>query len=233
MKKFILFSLLAICTLVAKAQDSYADAVRAYAEKNIANTGVNMSVIPADMIDDMYECMIEAFRESGVTLKDMEEVSAFYETPEGKEINSKARLMQSPEAQEKLQKVLMPSLMPLMMGGQPKPIQVPDVSSSYKKKFHKYCEAANATSMIDNILVSLESAIGSQPDAEQIIAPLKKFFSEQGENMMLITCSDVYTEEDLDAMIKVLKKPGMKRVMNATNAFVPKFMQKVMQKYGK
>lgn len=232
MKKFILFSLLAICTLVAKAQDSYADAVKAYMKNNIETTGTDMSKIPADMVDVMYDCMVEAFRETGITLDDMNEITAFYETPEGKEINAKMKLMQRPEAQEKLQKVLMPSLMPLMMGGQPKPIQVPDVSSSYKKKFHKYCEAANATSMIDNILVSLESAIGSQPEAEQIIAPLKKFFSEQGENMMLITCSDVYTEEDLDAMIKVLKKPAMKRVLRASSAFMPKFMERVMKKYG-
>lgn len=233
MRKFFLFSLLAICSVVAKAQDSYADAVKAFGLNNIQNTGVDMNAIPADMVDDMFECMVEAFRESGVTIDDMKEVSAFYATPEGQEINRKAKLMQGPEAQEKLQKVLMPSLMPLMMGGQPKPIQMPDVSASYKKKFHKYCEATNATSMMTNVFSSLESAMGNDPEAEKVFAPIKKFMSEQGENYLLAVCYDIYTENDLDAMNEAFKKPGMKHVMTATNAFVPKFMQRVLQKYGK
>lgn len=231
MKKIILFSLLAICSVVAKAQDNYADAVKAYMEKNQSNANLDLSSVPADMVDDIYDCIIESFKRNNVTIEELNEASALGETEAGKKYAAKAKLLQSEEAQTRLQKAMMPALTSMfMMGGDPKPINTPEVSASYKKKFHEFCMETDATSIYDTMFESLGAAFANQPDAEEMFNKIKNFFSSQGENMLLVMSDGIFTEEDLDYGISVGKNPAVKHISVATKEAVSEIVKRYMSK---
>lgn len=231
MKKIFLISFLALTSLVSMAQDNYTEAVKTFVEKCSSN--VDLSQVPAGLIDDLYDITAQEFKANGVTLEELNTYAAkVTDTKEGQTYLEHAKLIQSKEAQERLQQVLMPSLMPLFNGGELNAIDAPKVSEDYQKKYHEFYVATNAGSQFDMVFGAMEGMLKSQPGADETIGKLKTFFAENGENMLLTISNGIFTEADLDFAIGLANTEEAKHINKASEGIVPKFLQVVMQKFG-
>lgn len=231
MKKIILISFLALTSLVSMAQDNYREAVKTFIEQSSSN--VDLSNVPAGLIDELYDITAEEFQANGVTIEEINTYTAkVTKTKEGQAYLEHAKQIQSKEAQERLQNVLMPSLMPLFTGGEVKAIEAPEVPAEYQKKYHEFYVATNAGSQFDTVFGALEGMLKSQPGAEETIGRVKTFFAENGENMLLTISEGVFTEADLDFAISLANSEEGKHINEASKDIAPKFMKVVMQKFG-
>lgn len=249
--KFIAFAIAFCFSTTVMAQDAYRKAVEKFVATYYGNLNVTqmaesmtpqlqqmgMSAAAAEkkakdfvngrVLPTIIDVMTEEFKKE-VTLDELNSVIKEFDTPTGKETAAHLTTLSSMQSTNEIQKIMMPAIQPLFLGGSPKPVPFPEVSASYKKLFSTYYKACNASSTLTSTFEGIKPILNQMPGGSEMIDKLQKFFADNGEAIILTYAKDTLTEADLKFLNKTFTTPAGKKVItasqNATIQIMPKML---------
>lgn len=222
--------------------------IREALEKNLpAEAYTNDTLRP--LIEYMQNGLVEdilnsydASMRKYVSEAELDELIAWAQKPESKAIREKEKSLatriqeQDPEALVYLG-TMMNGMLAVVQGNKPEPLPKSGKKSSYKKAFHQYYEASNASATLrqtfEGILGTLGQYLQGQPEAEKIIRRASDYMVENLEPLMLLMYEDIYTEADLRYQTAFCRTPAYQHQSQANAEFTGGITDLIMQAIGK
>lgn len=180
---------------------------------------------------DFIEEYLPYFTRTGITTEQLNELSALMETEDGKRAMSHSRTFESVENLAGVIKILQEDMMKLSQGGKVKD-KTANASKERRQLFSQFYKNAQ---MADLVAVYVETYSMVFAVDKKAGKQVLKYFDKNWETLLL-SASDVLTDEDLKFLNHIAKYPQYSKCVEATTAALDDIVtmsRAILSKYDK